>query len=364
MSVAHRPRLLIVSRADPFASRPQPIQVLRAAAGIAAAGAQVTLVMDAAGSQPADRETVEAHLGMALGERLQLHLIHGRHPGARGLRRRALLMRLMGQRWDAALTRDLRVLRQLARLRRWPGRSRPGHTTQLLLEWHAIPTALGERDEGERQAAAIAGGHVYVSAGLAEEVHTRFSPSARGVVLPNACEPLQAGVAARRLDGLARARAVVCAGLARPPADDPLLGAVARALPDDLELRVIGPPAGPAVSPAAADAALDGALCQLALYREDLNTRRFASPLKVAQARATGVPLVASDVPTVRALVEPGRTALLAAPGDAGAVRSAILSLAGDRHAARQLAERALEGVAGHTWTDRGAALLALLEAP
>ncbi len=353
-------RVVVVSRHDPLAPRPQPIQVLRAAAGLAAAGAEVALVMDAPAAAPPSRGHIEAHLGHALGPGLTLHLAHGRHPGARGLRRRALLLRLTREPGIAVLTRDLAVLRQLHRLRRLTGRD-----LRLALEWHALPSLLGERDEGERDGAALADAHVFVSAGLAARVRERFGVRGPRLVAPNACQPAGEGVAERRLAELDQATGVVSAGLARPSADRDVLDALARRLPPGLTLHAVGPGSGGAgaLSPAEADRRLDGALCQLALYRDDLNTREFASPLKVAQAAATGVPLVASDLPSVRALVDPDRTALLVPPGDAGAVAEAVAALADDRARAARLARRALEGSAERTWAARGARVLAMLEA-
>jgi len=351
------PEVLVVSRHDPLAPRPQSIQVLRSAAGLAAAGATVTLVMDAGGEARPTRAQVERHLGHPLGEGLTLHLVHGRHPGARGLRRRALLLRLTREPLAAVLTREVRLVRQLHRLRRLTGRR-----LRLALEWHAIPSVLGEHDEGEAEAAAVADAHVYVSAGLAQAVRERLDPPSPGLIAPNACWLAAEGVARRRLEELGRARTVVSAGLARPHADDELVRSTA--LPAGLTLREAGTATAGTRSPAGADALLDGALCQLALYRDDPNTRTFASPLKVAQAPATGVPLVASDLPTVRALVRPDETALLVPPGDAGAVREALVRLDRDRALARRLAENALQLAGSRTWAARGARVLALLGAP
>lgn len=51
---------------------------------------------------------------------------------------------------------------------------------------------------------------------------------------------------------------------------------------------------------------------------------RENAPLTVLQARAAGVPVLASDVPGVREVLEPGRHGLLFAPGDALALAEAM----------------------------------------
>lgn len=360
--------ILLASRFDPFEARPQPLQVLSTAAGLAAAGASVTLVMDRRGRGPVDRAGVEAHLGRPLGDSVELHLVQGSHPGVRGLRRRLLLMRLLRRRHDAVLSRDFRLTALLDRLR---GRRR---APLLIHEWHAVPSALGQGREGEEQAARAAQAHAFVSEGLREFVVQRFGlgevPTAS---LPNGCW-LDPGRAGDALKALPTARRVITAGLFRQPADGGLLVDVARGLGDDLELAVAGaaPDAVGALPsvvslgtlpPAAVPGEFPGCLCQLALYRDDLNTRHFASPLKVVAALATGVPLVATDLPTVRSLVEHERTALLVPPGDGEAVLAAVHRLAADRELADRLARAALAQATSFTWKGRGERLLGLVAA-
>ena len=356
-------RVLVVSRFDPFEPRPQPLQVLSTAAGLAATGASVTLVMDHRGGPPADRGRIEAHLGRPLGASVELHLVRGGHPGVRGLRRRLLLMKLLRRPWDVVLSRDFRLTTLLDRLRR--------RGPALIHEWHAIPSALGQGREGEDRAARAADAHAFVSEGLREFALARFGLEADAcAVVPNGCW-LDPGLATRCTDALPVARRVLTAGLFRQPADAEVLVGIARGLGDGLDLAVAG--AAPAalealdgvtlhgtLPPAAVPELLPGCLCQLALYRSDLNTQHFASPLKVIAALASGVPLVATDLPTVRALVQHERSALLVPAGDADAVLAAVRRLAGDRELARTLAENALESASGFTWEGRGEGLVRL----
>ena len=352
MDTTHRPRLLVVSRFDPLAPRPQPLLTRWAADGLAAAGARVTLLMDAV--EPRDRAAVEAHLGRPLHARMALRFAASAHPGVRGLRRRWAMVRAIAAGVDAVLTRDMRVTAQLASLAPLgPPR---------IHEWHALPTALGQRDEGEARAARGADAHLFVSQGLADRVISTFEIRKPSLVVPNGCHP-DSEAARRAVGELPSARRVLGASLLRGPADDALVDGL-DPLPGGLELVRTGPgtPRG-VLSPAELADLLPGSLCQLALYRDDRNTRKFASPLKVAGALASGVPLVASDLPTVSALVRPGEDALLVTPGDGPALRDAIDRLHRDRALATRLAEAALARAPDRSWRRRGERVLALVEA-
>ncbi len=350
MTETDRPRVLMVTRFDPFAPRPQPLQALWAADGLARAGARVTLLMDAQGSAPPERGAVEAYLGRTLHPRLDLRFAAGRHPGVRGVRRRWIAVSCLRAGIDAVLTREVGITAQLARLRPL------GLGAPIVHEWHALPSALGQKDEGEARAVELADAQIFVSPGLrrvVEELHGLEGPA---IVLDNGCHP-DPESAQRALDGLPVAQRVLCASMGRGPADDRLLDRIT-ALPEHLELvRAVG-----RLTPAELADRMPGCLCQLALYVDDLNTRRFASPLKVVQALASGVPLVASDLPTVRRYVVDGESALLVPPGDPSALSDALLRLDRDRGLAHRLARTALDRAPDWSWTRRGERLLALLE--
>ena len=368
-TIGGSPRLLVVSRHDLAAPRPQPFQVLCAAVGAAAAGAQVTLLMDDTGP-PRDPQGLEDWLGTSLAG-LDVRCATGTHPGLRGLRRRWLLSQLLRRRWDWILTRDFRIARQLGSLLRW-ARVRP----RIALEWHAVPSALGQRSERERAAASAADAFVFISEGLQQFVQRSMGVKRPGLVLPNGCQ-LRTVQADRGLEQLATARRVMASGLFRQPSDRSVLGEVVRGLPPGLELEIVGPSDARTrreaqenhgvtvtgwLGPAEAAARLPGCLCQLALYVEDLNTRSFASPLKVIQALASGVPLVATDLPTTRSIIQHGVNGLLVPPGDTSATLAAVAALAADRAMARRLAGAALQQAQAWTWKRRGQRLLNFLE--
>jgi len=267
-------------------------------------------------------------------------------------------MRLARREWDGVLTRDFKLTPLLTRL-----------GLDVVHEWHSVPSALGQGSEGEGRAAAAAVAHVFVSRGLREFVDRRFGVAGPTLVLPNGCF-LDDAAARRRLQDLPNATDVVVAGLFRQPTDVRVLATLAGHLPADLRLVVAGD--APAecrqaegvralgtVPPARIPSLLDGALCQLALYGEDLNTETFASPMKVVGAMGSGVPLVATDLPTVRDLT--GSDALLVPPGDTTAAADAVRRLHGDRGLARRLADDALRRAAALDWQQRGAHLLDFL---
>ena len=90
---------------------------------------------------------------------------------------------------------------------------------------------------------------------------------------------------------------------------------------------------------------------------------RYTSPLKVFEAMATGLPLVASEVPSLRELLEDGRDALLVPPDDPGALAEGIARLAGDAALRERLGTSLSARAARHTWDARAARILDWMEA-
>ncbi len=74
-----------------------------------------------------------------------------------------------------------------------------------------------------------------------------------------------------------------------------------------------------------------------------LASRTEAFPNVVLEAMATGLPVVTTDVGSVREMVEPGRSALIVAPGDDSALETALLALSSDLTLRRALGERGRE---------------------
>lgn len=99
------------------------------------------------------------------------------------------------------------------------------------------------------------------------------------------------------------------------------------------------------------------------LTRNDRNTTQGCCPLKVLEAMACGVPLVASDLEVVRELCTSDREALLVRPGSGKAIKDALLRLREDPRLGPRIARAARRRVeAEFTWTCAQQRLLAAYE--
>jgi glycosyltransferase involved in cell wall biosynthesis len=86
-----------------------------------------------------------------------------------------------------------------------------------------------------------------------------------------------------------------------------------------------------------------------------------ASPLKLFEYLAAGLPIVASDLPSTRAVLRHGETGLLVAPGDAGAIAGAIAALHADRAVRDRLARAARAHAGAYGLDTRARRLLAAI---
>ena len=78
------------------------------------------------------------------------------------------------------------------------------------------------------------------------------------------------------------------------------------------------------------------------------------SPLKVIEAMASGVPLVASRMSIIEELVQGGETAFLAAPDDLDAWQAALVTIRDQPRQAAEIARRARDRfLEAHTWESR-----------
>jgi glycosyltransferase involved in cell wall biosynthesis len=86
---------------------------------------------------------------------------------------------------------------------------------------------------------------------------------------------------------------------------------------------------------------------------------RYTSPLKVFEAMAAGVPIVASDLPSLRDILSPKDEALFVAPDDPEALAAGIAALMADPHRRMQMAKRLRIRAPRHSWQRRAARLVA-----
>lgn len=93
--------------------------------------------------------------------------------------------------------------------------------------------------------------------------------------------------------------------------------------------------------------------------RTDVSAR-YTSPLKLFAAIASGVPIVATDVPSLREVLD-DTMATFVPPDDASALARAIQDTAANPAAAKERAAHALAAASGYTWDIRARAILAAL---
>ena len=91
--------------------------------------------------------------------------------------------------------------------------------------------------------------------------------------------------------------------------------------------------------------------------RDDIS--RWMSPMKMFEYMATGKPIVSSDLPVLREVLEHERNALLVPPDDVDAWEAAIKRLAADKHLGHQLGQTAQQDLLDHyTWKARAKKVL------
>lgn len=103
-----------------------------------------------------------------------------------------------------------------------------------------------------------------------------------------------------------------------------------------------------------------GALCAVhPLPPEHSISARFTSPLKLFEYMAMGVPIVASDVPSVREVLTDGVNARLFEAGNAAALAAALQGVGAD---GAKLSEQAVRDAQQYTYKQRATRLLALFQ--
>ncbi len=108
-------------------------------------------------------------------------------------------------------------------------------------------------------------------------------------------------------------------------------------------------------------AVLEGADVLVAPSVPTANGRREGIPVAILEAMAVGVPVVASRLSGIPEAVRDGVTGLLAEPGDAAGVATAVERLADDPAEGERLADQAAAAVASDFDVDRSAARLVAL---
>jgi glycosyltransferase involved in cell wall biosynthesis len=87
----------------------------------------------------------------------------------------------------------------------------------------------------------------------------------------------------------------------------------------------------------------------------------YTSPLKLFEYMAAGVPVVASDLPSLKEILRHDENAWLVAPGNPSALADGVKTLLLDRSRAKRLAVKARQDVKAYTWKDRAAQIIELI---
>ncbi|MEB3830094.1 glycosyltransferase family 4 protein [Phormidium sp. CCY1219] len=79
----------------------------------------------------------------------------------------------------------------------------------------------------------------------------------------------------------------------------------------------------------------------------------FTSPMKLFEYMAAGVPIVASNLPSIREVLQHKENAWLVKPGDALALANALKTILSDRSTGEKFVENARRQVREYTWIER-----------
>ncbi len=90
---------------------------------------------------------------------------------------------------------------------------------------------------------------------------------------------------------------------------------------------------------------------------------QFSSPLKLFEYMASGIPVVASDMPTFQEVLTHGKNAVLVTPGDPAALANGIRMLMDDPELASRIARAAKEDARNYTYDKRAEKILNIIKA-
>jgi len=300
-----------------------------------------------------------------------------------------LLFRARG-RWDFVYTRDLVLADLTLRLGALPLIYEAHAVAAVFAEEHArlygadkapSPGKLSRLDKRERRVCRDAAGVVTITRALLKALEDRHGKIAPTRVVPDGARLLEKLPALEGVHSPARvyyigqlypwkgvdvlveamreandAELVIVGGLPPEPDLERLKHLASRlSLSDRVRFRGFVPP------PELSEERTKADLFVIPLL-DSTTARLFTSPLKLFEAMASGRPVVASDLPSIREVLTHEENALLVPPGDAHALAAAIERLLRDRDLSRRLAARAFEDVKAYSWDRRAEAISSFLE--
>ncbi len=355
--------------------RANGIQTIETCHALARRGVEVELVVRRTDART-DAECL-AYFGLEPHPKLRLRRV--RAHGRLGFLLRAAPLMLASKAGDILYTRDL-ILAELAAKLADAAVVYEAHTVAAVFaeerrgmyEDGAPPTPrkLARLDAREKRVLENATGIVTITAALLEALETRHDAIANSLIAPDGCRatgtmrPAASGgkvvmyigqlypwkgvdVLVRAMQSVPRGELVIVGGL--PP--EPDLERVKRLAAElGLEERVHF---RGFVPPPKFDAEKRQASVFVIPNLDSTTARLFTSPLKLFEAMACGRPIVASDLPSIREVLEDGANALLVPSGDASALAGAITKLLSEPELAERLASRAFEDVKAYSWDRR-----------
>ena len=338
------------------------IQILQTCLALAEAGARVCLqVKRPPGAPPLDEAAALASYGLQPHPRLHIEWLPTAHNGIAGLAARWHIRR--AHRDVVFYARHLRLAVTAAHARRGP----------VIVEAHNL-----EPDTG--RAVALADGIVCITAALQARIREAFAPVSPLIVIPDGVDLSRF----RPLHGDGPPRLLYTGQLMEWKGVDVLLRALAQ-LPGMSALIVGGQP-GPdprrdALSALATDVGVAHRVAWIghvpphevaALVRPGdigvVPTRArhgeefSASPLKLFEYMALSLPIVATDLPSLRDVIRDGDNGVLFRDGDAHALADAVRRLLADPTRRAAMAAQALHDAGGYSWAARAARILAFIE--
>ena len=393
-------RLLYVGGFDFPTSQARGIQTLHTAHALARAGIGLRLLVQRPAGASSGVSVAEALSAYGLAPHPRLRIVPLSVARVDRLRWLEIHKRLAVTNWSYALACLLDLVRLPARpdviLTRDPRlawaflQTRALHRCPVVYEVHEI-FSTRPRDNNSLDPSQIWGvaertrtleDQVFGAADLlmplttacAEILHQQFAvPAERITVVPDGTTPPSPSLPARDPAGC---RVVYAGQLYRWKGVDVLLDAIAQV--PEATLTIIGgsgDPHDPDLAACRARSAdlgiagrvelagfvphaqvrdrLAGAAVAVVPVPNNLMARYFTSPLKLFDYMAAGLPIVASDLPSLREVLDDGDNALLVPPDDPRALASAIRRLLVNPGLADRLRRTAYQNVQGYTWDAR-----------
>jgi len=379
--------------------RANSIQILQTCHALARGGAGVALLVRG-GNDPTSEVASLAFYGLAPHCNLRIRRLPVLPPSAPArLRNRLFLLALGAEcalraargRADAFYVRDDGVARMLIaarRVLRVPVVFEMHHLSHLFLKMrHEMypDTPPAPRDAVARQARIDrdlyerADAIVCVTRSLADLLAETFGPRPgvhlvrNGVTLPtgDAERHPEKGVISyvgqlyawkgvdtlvRAMADLPEARLEIVGGLPFEP-DSARLEALAGSIGVASRVNFV-----PFVSPGGLERRVARAAVAAVPLPDSLYSRAFTSPLKIFEAMAAGIPVVASDLPAIREVIRDGENGILVPPGDPAALAAGLRRALDDRALAESIARQARKDVEAFAWDRRAERIRAIVE--